>query len=304
VVAVGPPGERGALFKAAGTTNGQLELRQQTTALAALHADPRLQHWTWLLPRVLGTAEIGPPGGSAYCVAETLLPGEPGPRMLADPARCGPFLSSAVAAIGELHRRTATLRRVDDPELAHWVHQPIAEISRVLPAGLRGEAARLAALLDARLRGRTVAVGWMHGDYLPVNVLAGPDGRVCAIVDWCTAGDGGMPVLDVAIFLQMAHAMRNGEELGPLVLRWASRTPPDEADLLARCQAALGASILAPELLILLAWLQHVSQCVSRSQRMAANPVWNRRNVRVVVRQAADILGTDPVPPARSPVTA
>jgi O-antigen/teichoic acid export membrane protein/aminoglycoside phosphotransferase (APT) family kinase protein len=304
VVAVGPPGERRALLKAADTANGRLELQQQTAALAALHADRRLGHWTPLLPRVLGTAEIGAPGSATYCVTETLLPGEPGPRVLADPARSGAFLASAVAAIGELHRQTATLRRVGDAELEHWVHRPMAEVSRVLPAGLRSEAARLAAVLDARLRGHTVAVGWTHGDYLPVNLLAAPDGRVCAIVDWCTAEQNGMPILDVAVFLQMAHAMRDGEELGPLVLRWATRTPPGEAELLARCQAALGASVVAPEVLVLLAWLQHVSQCVARSERMAANPVWNRRNVRAVVREAADLLATGPVPPARSPVRA
>ncbi len=300
VVAIGPPGERRALLKAADTAHGRRELRQQTEALAALHADPRLRHWTPLLPRVLGAAEIG----DTYCVTESRLPGEPGPRVLVDPARCAPFLSSAVAAISELHRRTATLRRVGDAEIDHWVHQPMAALSRVLPAALRGEAARLAAVLDARLRGHTVAAGWTHGDYLPVNLLAAPDGRVCAIVDWCTAEDGGMPVLDVAVFLQMAQATAEGDELGPLVLRWATRTPPREAEVLARCQAALGASIIAPEVLVLLGWLQHVSQCVSRSDRMAANPVWNRRNVRTVVREAADLLTTGPVPPARSPVRA
>jgi hypothetical protein len=29
---------------------------------------------------------------------------------------------------------------------------------------------------------------------------------------------------------------------------------------------------------------------------MAANPVWNRRNVRVVLRDAADLLAAGPVP--------
>jgi aminoglycoside phosphotransferase (APT) family kinase protein len=180
----------------------------------------------------------------------------------------------------------------------------MAEVARVLPAALRGEAARLAALLDARLRGHVVAVGWTHADYLPVNLLAAPDGRVSAVVDWCTADQAGMPVLDVAVFLQMAHAMTEGDELGPLVLRWASRTPQREAEVLARCQAALGGSLVQAEVLVLLGWLQHVSQCVTRSERMAANPVWNRRNIRVVVRGAADLLTAGPVPPARSRVTA
>jgi O-antigen/teichoic acid export membrane protein len=297
VVAVGPVGERRALLKAADTGHGRRELRQQTDALTALHADPRLQHWTPLVPRVLGTAEVG----DAYCVAESLLPGEPGPQALADPARRGPFLSSAVAAIGELHRRTAVPRRVGDAELERWVHGPMAEVSRVLPAALRADAGRLAAVLDARLRGQVVGVGWTHGDYLPVNLLAAPNGRVSAVVDWCTAEPDGMCVLDVATFMPMAAAMAGGEEFGPVVLRWLSGVPRPEAEVLAGCQAALGGSVLAPEVLVLLGWLEHVSACVSRSQRMAANPVWNRRNVRVVVREAADLLVAGA---ARSPVRA
>jgi len=286
VVAVGPVGERRALLKAADTANGQVELRQQTSALAALHADPRLQHWTPLIPRVLGTAEIG----DTYCLTETLLPGESGPDALADPARRGAFLSSAVGAISELHRHTATLRRVGDAELDDWVHGPVAAISRTLPTGLRAEASRMAALLDARLRGQVVGIGWTHGDYLPVNLLAAPNGRVSAIVDWCTARPDGLCVLDVGTFVPMAEAMAVGEEFGPVVLRWLAGVPRAEAEVLGGCQSAIGGSVLAPEVLVLLGWLDHVNACVSRSERMAANPVWNRRNVRVVVNGAVDLL--------------
>ncbi|OLS96889.1 hypothetical protein BJF90_43215 [Pseudonocardia sp. CNS-004] len=173
VVTVGPVGEGRALLKAADTANGQAELRQQTSALAELHADPRLQHWTPLIPRVLGTAEIG----DTFCLTETILPGGSGPDALADPPRSGPFRSSAVAAISELHRNTATLRRIGDAELDAWVHQPIVALSRTLPAALREEAARLGSVLDARMRGQVVGVGWTHGDYLPVNVLAAPNAR-------------------------------------------------------------------------------------------------------------------------------
>jgi O-antigen/teichoic acid export membrane protein len=295
VVAIGPVGERRAMLKAADTANGQQELRQQTSALAALHADPRLQHWTPLIPRVLGTAEVG----DTYCLAETLLPGGSGPDALADPERRGPFLSSAVAAISELHRRTATLRRIGDAELDGWVHQPFTTLSRTLPAGLKAEARRVAALLDTRLRGQIVAVGWMHGDYLPVNLLAAPNGRVSAIIDWCTARPDGLSVIDVATFVPMAEAMASGEEYGPVVLRWLGGVPRAEADVLVGCQSALGGSVLAPEVLVLLGWLEHVHSCVSRSDRMAANPVWNRRNVRVVLQGAADLLDRGPVAPAQ-----
>src|SRR5918992_1379250 len=137
VVTVGPVGERRALLKAADTANGQRELRQQTSALAALHADPRLQHWTPLIPRVLGTAEVG----DTYLLTETLLPGGSGPDALA----------------------------------------------------------------DARLRGQVVGVGWVHGDYLPVNLLAAPNGQVSAIIDWCTARPDSLSVLDIATFVPMAE---------------------------------------------------------------------------------------------------
>jgi O-antigen/teichoic acid export membrane protein len=286
VVAVGPVGERRAILKAADTVYGQQDLRQQTSALAALHSDPRLAHWTPLIPRVLGTADIA----GAYCVTESLLPGGSGPEALADPVRRGAFLSSGVGAISELHRRTATLRRVGDAELDDWVHGRIAALSATLPSAMRADARRLAALLDARLRDQVVGVGWTHGDYLPVNLLAAPNGRVSAIVDWCTARPDGMSVLDVATFMPMAEAMTRGEEFGTVVLRWLAGVPRAEADVLAGCQAALGGSVLAPEVLVLLGWLEHVASCVTRSQQMAANPVWNRRNVRVVVQGAADLL--------------
>jgi thiamine kinase-like enzyme len=149
----------------------------------------------------------------------------------------------------------------------------------------------MAALLDTRLRGQVVGVGWTHGDYLPVNLLAAPNGRVSAIIDWCTARPDGLSVLDVATFVPMAEAMAAGEEFGPVVLRWLGGVPRAEADVLVGCQSALGGSVLAPEVLVLLGWLEHVSACVMRSDRMAANPVWNRRNVRVVLQDAVEVLG-------------
>jgi hypothetical protein len=116
---------------------------------------------------------------------------------------------------------------------------------------------------------------------------------VSAIIDWCTARADGLSVLDVATFVPMAEAMAGGEEFGPVVLRWLQGVPPAEAEVLVGCQTVLGGTVLAPELLVCLGWLDHVSACVSRSDRMAANPVWNRRNVRVVLQGAADLLVTD-----------
>jgi len=100
------------------------------------------------------------------------------------------------------------------------------------------------------------------------------------------------------MFVSMAEAMAAGEEFGPVVLRWLGGVPRAEAEVLVGCQSALGGSVLAPEVLVLFGWLKHVSACVSRSDRTAANPVWNRRNVRLVVQGAASLL--DAGPPTRS----
>ena len=299
VVKVGPPEGPRALLKASDTARSQAQLRQQTEVLTALHADPRLRHWVPLIPHPIGTAEVG----DSYVITESFLLGEAGPRALTDPLRRDRLTSSAIAAISELHRCTATLRRVGDAELARWVHEPMAQISAVLPGALKAEAEQLAGALDTRLRGGLVAVGWTHRDFLPVNVLTAPDGQVSAIVDWCTADPDGMTVLDVAMFLPMAHAMAAGEELGTVVVRWLTAgVPPRETDALYRCQAALGASAVDPAALVLLGWLHHTSIAVSTSARMAANPVWNRRNLRVVVRAATPMLvAAGPAAVARTP---
>jgi hypothetical protein len=102
-------------------------------------------------------------------------------------------------------------------------------------------------------------------------------------------------VLDVATFVAMAEAMTAGEEFGPVVRRWLGGVPRGEAEILVGCQSALGGSVIAPEVVVLLGWLKHVSMCVTRSERTAANPVWNRRNVRVVLQEATSLLGAGPV---------
>ena len=168
------------------------------------------------------------------------------------------------------------------------MHGPINAICATLACRAADPHANtVAALLDARLRGQVVAVGWAHGDYLPVNLLAAPDGQVSAIIDWCTASPDDLSVLDIATFLPMAESMARGEEFGPVVRRWLGGVPRAETEVLVECQSALGGSVLPPEVLVLLGWLKHVGVCVSRTDRTAANPVWNRRNVRVVVQAAA-----------------
>jgi O-antigen/teichoic acid export membrane protein len=297
VVGVGPDQGPGALLKAVDTARGQAELHWQSEVLTRLHADPRIAHWSVLVPRTLASGQVD---GSGY-VVESRLPGVPGADALRDPRRRRRFTSSAISTISELHRCTSSVVIVNEDDLRRWVHEPMAVVLERLPRPMHEPAHRLERELADGLRGRRVAAGWYHGDYTPGNVLTDPDGRAVAVVDWCNAHPRALPTLDVVTFLMLSDVLADGEELGDLVIRWMSASPPPAHDLVARSQRLLGGTLLEPGLLCLLAWLLHVSQALAKSPQYGANPVWVRRNLRSVVERAPGLLSAgEPVVPGPS----
>ncbi len=271
-----------SLLKVSDTAQGRAQLRHQTTVLRRLHDDERLGPWRNLLPRVIGDGE----GLGTYGVVESRLAGTGGGTALRDPECGAAFQANAVAAVTDLHRRTAARVVVGPDELRAWVHDPMAAVSAALPRRGRPEAATLADLMAARLLGRSVAVGWTHGDYTPDNVLADPQGRVTGVVDWGQSCPDGLAVLDVVTFLLTARRSTDGEEVGAIVLHRLAETVPAEDNLLRRVQRSTGVPGIDPVTLTLLGWLQHVTQNLAKSPVFAANPVWVRRNLLAVVRGA------------------
>jgi Phosphotransferase enzyme family len=281
---VGPDGEgaTGALLKASDSPQGQAQLRRQTEVLRLLRADDRLAEWHQVLPRIVGEGDIS----GSYCVLESRLPGSGGPSALRDPRRRRAYRSSAIATISEMHRCTAHPVRVGEDELRRWVHAPVAVVRAGLPRAQRAAADALGGALAEQVRGALVATGWTHGDYTADNVLADDDGRVVAVVDWCDGRSDGFAVLDVVTFLLTSDAVARRTELGTVVLdRLADDRHPD-ADLIARAQRNLGADVLPTRTLTVLGWLLHVSNNLQKSPSFAANPVWARRNLVAVVREA------------------
>jgi O-antigen/teichoic acid export membrane protein len=295
VVDVGPDEGPGALLKVADSARGQAELRWQTEVLRQLHGDPRIRHWSVLVPRILRAGEEN--GG--YYVLESRLAGEVCTKALLDPARRRTFSSSAVAIVSELHRCTSQVVPVRDDDLVRWVHDRMDTVVAKLPKTLHDDARRIEAVLADGLRGRSLPVAWTHGDLTPGNILTDPDGRVVGIIDWCNADARGLPALDVMGFLVLSGVLTEGEELGELVLRWISQTPPPCHDIVARSQRMLGGDLVDSKVLCLLAWLQHVAQSLVKSPQYGANPVWMRRNVRAVVESAPALLA-QPAPPLQS----
>jgi len=273
----------GALLKASDTPRSREGLAWQTEVLDRLHADERLGGLRALLPEVLGAGEVG----ESYCVIESLVPGESGLHALRDPERTDTFVASATDALEQLHRCTGRIQVIGDAELRNWVYEPLERVREIVPAALHQETHWLAEQLDAALRGRRARVGWTHGDFGPVNLLTDDEGRVSGIVDWCEARPDGLQVLDVVVMSQfcVVHG-RGGPELGPLVQQWLA-DPPEQV---ARAQHRLGGDAVDPRVLTTLGWLQHVAEVARKSARAAANPVWNRRNVRGPLRRARQVL--------------
>src|SRR5205823_10518865 len=130
-------------------------------ALVRLREDDRLIQWRRLVPRVLDAGYVA---GASYAL-ETFMPGEDARPRLADPRRRARLIVAALAAIGELHRRTAQPVRVDHRMFNRFVNDPAMVVRATVPRRDGPAVDRLVAELGERLRERWLPAGWIHGGY-------------------------------------------------------------------------------------------------------------------------------------------
>jgi hypothetical protein len=188
-----------------------------------------------------------------------------------------------MAAIQGLHHRTAEIVTVDSELLERWIDRPARAVHTVVA----GSVARTAALqgltceLSAWLEGQRLPAGWIHGDFVPGNVLIDPHdrGRVTGIIDWELAATPDLPAVDTTMFLLATYSQLERRELGHFVVEAAGGSgsgllPGAVAD------AARGLNECPdPRLLILLCWLRHVAAALTKTERYARHPVWKRYNL-------------------------
>ena len=273
----GPRGE--AVLKVTDTESGLAGLRREGDVLGRLWADDGLGNWRAMLPVPLDSGDAG----SGAFLLTSRLPGQDGREV--PPETASRLTSAAVDAITPLHRRTRTIRMVDQALLSSWVDQPAQRIRTALPGN--GAVGRLAEALRADLSGRMLTLGWTHGDFHAGNLLVGADGRVTGIVDWGEARDEDLPVLDLAFWLLTVPAPGQPRELGKRIaarLRHERFWTPAESRMLGR---AADGGLPAGRTLLLLAWLRHVGSNLAKSDRYASSPLWLRWNVVPVLRQVA-----------------
>jgi O-antigen/teichoic acid export membrane protein len=283
VLTVGPPaGASRAVVKLATSRTAALSLDRERLALGALAADDRLGAWRDLLPRVLahGTCDATP-----YLV-EGLIPGRTG--TLARPGRDGPtdVVARAAAAIAPLHRATAIGAVAGAECVHHWVDAPLRTLAGGGRASLSpGAIAQVRAELCDALAGRHVAVGWVHGDFVPGNVLVDPgSARVTGIVDWELAHPADLPLVDIATVLLAARMQRSRRELGRIVCDFLAGADwePGEQAILDGAGAGLPGEAIDGRALVLLCWLRHVAGNLTKASCYATHGRWLRGNVAPV----------------------
>lgn len=282
VLFLGPAGQPAvAVLKLSHTRSAALTMAWEQSVLDTLGHDHRLAGWSSLLPSLLANGIVR---GRRYQV-EGLLPGLDARRVLSNPPASARMQIAAAMAIGELHRRTARLTNIDVDFVATWLNKPISQLQQ-----LGFDPAVLAALTTAlygALVGRRLALSWIHGDFVPDNLLVTPDGgHILGIVDWEAARPNDLPLLDLVHLLLASRVSAEGREMGDVVRRLlnGSGWTPSEQALLHEAQAQLPGEALDGRSLLLLAWLRHVTANLTKSDRYAKNWLWLDRNVAPVLK--------------------
>jgi O-antigen/teichoic acid export membrane protein/aminoglycoside phosphotransferase (APT) family kinase protein len=289
VLSVGPKaGAPQAMLKLPMSAYGVAALRSQRRALASLHADARLGEWRTLVPQVLAEGELN---GQTFAL-EQIMPGINALTLLADPAMRPGMLKAAVAAITQLHERTARPARVDAALFEGWVDQPMAVLRRAIAQRPQANAYSskldsIAAQLRSALTGRCVSLSRIHGDYWPGNILMSQGGHaVTGIVDWDEARLEDLPLFDQVNLLLSARMLAKRCELGPIVLSflqgetWSS----EERELLDRAAKSTLDEPLDARSMVALFWLRHASWHLGEGGRYRHHWLWITRNVEGVLR--------------------
>jgi hypothetical protein len=288
IVLVGPPGERPAALIKVAYAAGAKGADHDRVVLETLHADTRLGFLHPLLPVVHASGEAA---GRRYLV-EAPLPGVMVAQLVGDPSTRARVLPAAVAAIGSLHRATQGEPAIAaDQALARLIDAP-AGLLRRMAVGVRPRCwsalDRLTETVRESLAGKALARSWVHGDFVPSNILAAPDGgEVTGIVDWELAVPDGLPQLDAVNLLLSTRVLMRRRELGPVVRELLSdpRLDDCESDILEVGRRDISGDPIDLQSLVLLSWLHHVSSTLMKSPRYRRSRLWSLMNVVSVLHR-------------------
>jgi hypothetical protein len=285
---VGPPDEQPEIvLKLAHNSEGVASLRRQREVQAVLHEDPRLHDWRILIPRPIAQGEIR--GG--FYVVEQGMAGRSALSQLGDADHRARIQTEAAATISGLHRRTAARVVVDARMLNRWVDAPLGLIRCVGvysdPARYRGAIERLRRELYETVEGRTVTVGWIHGDYWLGNLLLTGDGATpVGIVDWDRAAPAELGWHDVFHLIVQTRKYLNGDRVVDMarILSGDDAWTREERSILNQARMAMPDDAIPDRTIGLLYWLRHTAGTLELYPHNARSDEYVSLNVERVLQ--------------------
>jgi aminoglycoside phosphotransferase (APT) family kinase protein len=225
--------------------------------------------------------------GQHYSV-ETRLPGGRAGQYLRAPA-----VRDDVATEGlRFLVRLQTLSRVDtvlDAETWNRQFQPMVDavgafVERHDPAGVYERISR--AVRDPLL-GQSVPLVFAHGNFWIGNLLFDPDRGLTGVIDWDSAVDRGLPLVDLLYFLSRTESLLERTSLGEAITKWiaADLQPLATHPLVgAYCREfSLPMEWLRP--LFYYSWIQHVHIHVRYGTTALEKPAWVEQNLISVLAE-------------------
>jgi hypothetical protein len=174
----------------------------------------------------------------------------PGLTLEADVPQLGPVTASAVEFLVGLSLHAATPLPLDGPLFDEVFGGIFSAAAQGVPA-LQADFAQLRQCLAPRLLGRTLPIGWCHGDFKVENVTYDPATlAVAGVLDWEHASPRGLSYIDLLYLLLYNRVIRHADWMDAFrALALERRLTPEEARLEQRFLSGTGtAADLVPAL--------------------------------------------------------
>lgn len=269
-------GER-ATFKAAVDATGPEKLAREVGALASIgdEAGPR---FCAILPRVVAS------DAQASWSLVRAPEGDDASRLDATAGRA--VAVDVAARMIELYTSSTSMGGVGDEYLSSVVDAPLLatealHVTRVALLHEPGQLRDLRAELHRELSGRDLTIARTHGNLWLGSITIDGAHEIAGIVDWYRSALEP-PVLDVAHLLTTTRALATGRELGAVVREVLERGAWEQDDLEV-IRAVPGADELGVRTTLLLVWLRHIGDKITRRGRLGTQEVWLAHNVHEVL---------------------
>ena len=223
--------------------------------------------------------------------AESAVPGEAGRVYYSrGTRRYDRAIVNAAEALRQLRRATETPVRIDANEFARLCGRWLEDLRGIVGREPRVALEAIERRLERTLVGRTLPLGWHHGDYDFANLLYGPREAVTGILDFEVFDAHGLPLIDLMVLVARRPIRQKGFAFGTLFARsiLARKLPPLEARLLEEEMRTVGADEELYQALALCCWLDHLR--LRRDSWLVRSPSWLDQNLHEVVEAVRRIL--------------